>query len=422
VQYNFLTVLNWQEIDYDEIVHKCHIFTEVGDKKTYECYLKILRTFSEPFEKEELLTLFHNLAEYKISMNIPYSIMNSHINNIHEFLLANVSSSATAKDIVCLAKLIREIKNAIAKHFFLQLIDNMIEHNKARKNSLNDLMETDLIMYYEAHLIWLTELAEHIKTGIAHGFPELNPTMCEFGKWLDSGAREVITNTKQYEDIYSNHQSLHLFGHKIYNIIGKGEYAQLITYLERSELISLNIGMELSLLDNTIISNKADRDSLTQVLNRNSLDGIFKNQYELSLKTNNSFVLAMCDLDFFKRINDTYGHLAGDYVLQTFVQSMRNSCRNSDIIFRYGGEEFLLILPSLKPDDGYNIAETIRKNFEKECMFFENKNIQCTVSIGVVAIAPQEQYSRDLLSSYIAIADERLYKAKRSGRNRVERD
>jgi len=422
VQYNFSTVFNWQEMNYDEIIQKCHIFTEMGDKKTYECYLRILRTFSEPFEKEELFTLFHNLAEYKISMNIPYSIMNSHINNIHEFLLANISSSATAQDIVYLAKLVREIKNAIAKHFLLQLIDKMIEHNNARKNSLNNLMEADLILYYEAHLVWLTELAEHIKTGITHGFPELNPTMCEFGMWLDSRAKEVITNAIQYDYIYSTHQNLHLFGHKIYNIMGKGEYAQLISYLEKSELISLNIGMELSLLDNTIISDKADRDSLTQVLNRNSLGCIFKNQYELSLSTNKSFVLAMCDLDFFKRINDTYGHLAGDLVLKNFVQSIRNSCRNSDIIFRYGGEEFLLILPSLTQKDGYNIAETIRKNFEKECIFFDNENIQCTVSIGMVAITPQEQYSKNLLSHYIAIADERLYKAKRSGRNRVEID
>jgi len=101
---------------------------------------------------------------------------------------------------------------------------------------------------------------------------------------------------------------------------------------------------------------------------------------------------------------------------------MRNSCRNSDIIFCYRGEEFLLILPLLNANDGYNVLETIRKNFEKECIFFHNESIQCTVSVGIVAITPQEQHSRDLLSKYIAIADERLYKAKRSGRNRVEKD
>ena len=415
MQYNFSTILNCKEI-----TTECSFLRELKDKKIHEAYQQILQTFCLPFHKDTLLKLFQQLVRYKIELNIPYTIIDTHINDLRDFLVSKISLDAPSTEIIQLLNLFKEIKNSVAHHYLFKYIDDLIIHNQSRKSSLKNLLKNDLTIYYEAHLIWLTNLAKAIKENTASDFPELNHNICTFGKWLNSNAKLIVDNEAQYNYIYASHKNLHLFAQKIFDILGKGKYRQLITYLEKCELISLNLGVELSILDNTIISGKIDRDSLTQVLNRNALGSIFKNQYELSLGTRSSFVIAMCDLDLFKNINDTYGHLAGDAVLQSFVECIKENSRNSDIIIRFGGEEFLIILPSLSKDDGYMVLDNIRQKFEESTLYFEGKYIKSTVSIGMVCISPLDCCTQELKDKYISLADAQLYRAKRSGRNKVK--
>ncbi|MEA3554426.1 MAG: GGDEF domain-containing protein [Campylobacterota bacterium] len=147
---------------------------------------------------------------------------------------------------------------------------------------------------------------------------------------------------------------------------------------------------------------------------------MFQSQYDLSLATNSKFVIALCDLDFFKKVNDTYGHIAGDKMLQEFVKIVKLNIRSSDIIIRYGGEEFVLILPAIEIKQAFIVLEKIRKAFENFTLHLDKNEIKTTVSIGTYEVDPIELYEADLLDEYINYADKKLYKAKNDGRNRIK--
>ncbi|WP_229855200.1 sensor domain-containing diguanylate cyclase [Candidatus Sulfurimonas marisnigri] len=240
------------------------------------------------------------------------------------------------------------------------------------------------------------KLANSIKDKKSKNFPELDEEKCDFGKWLINDAKKMINHLKRDES--------HV----------------LLTYLEKCEFISLSIGTELALIDNMLINKQISKDSLTGAVSRRGLKSIFMNQYELSLATNNSFVLAMCDLDNFKKINDTFGHVAGDKVLKHFVDIVKKHIRNSDIIIRYGGEEFTIILPAIDKTNGFKVLEKIRKDFKKNVLKFNGKSIETTVSMGLIEVHPESYYKKHFLDEYIMIADQKLYYAKNSGRNKIE--
>jgi diguanylate cyclase (GGDEF)-like protein len=124
----------------------------------------------------------------------------------------------------------------------------------------------------------------------------------------------------------------------------------------------------------------------------------------------------MIDMDFFKKVNDTYGHEAGDLTLQTLSQIIQNSIRKSDIAIRYGGEEFLIILQNIKSiKDAINVAEKIRQKVEETTIKLSNATIKKTVSIGVSVFPIHCHQGWECIKN----ADLALYKAKNEGRNRV---
>jgi diguanylate cyclase (GGDEF)-like protein len=130
--------------------------------------------------------------------------------------------------------------------------------------------------------------------------------------------------------------------------------------------------------------------------------------------------LLLLDIDLFKKINDTYGHDVGDIVLREVVSIIRNSVRNKDIVVRWGGEEFLIVVDSVLPEKAREIAERIRKNVENTPIVINEKlKINITVSIGVACTEREGTYFFDELFN---IADKRLYRAKSAGRNTVIAD
>lgn len=128
----------------------------------------------------------------------------------------------------------------------------------------------------------------------------------------------------------------------------------------------------------------------------------------------------MLDIDFFKKYNDTYGHLQGDICLKEVATTLAKSVHcSSDVVARYGGEEFAIILPDINERDAYKIAEKIRRNIEQLQIAHRNSDISnfVTISIGVASLKPDLETEAEEL---INVADQMLYKAKASGRNRVE--
>jgi len=381
-------------------------------------YRKIVDMITTPFSDKELIVLFEDLAQYKMSISIPYIIMMNEIYGLKTVLIANLKGSAST--IIVLLEIFEKINNKIAKIYLHDYIGRLLSINNIRINSLSDLVEKNIISHYESHLVWLTNLAKLILEEQKIDFVQLNHKICEFGLWLANDAKNIIQNNSKYKTIDNLHESLHLFAQKIFNQIGKDEEHILITYLEKCELISLSIGTELALIDNILMNKRVLKDTLTGSLNREALKSVFESQYELSLATNSSFVLAMCDLDFFKAVNDTYGHVAGDKLLKSFVDVVKRNIRNSDLIVRYGGEEFIIMLPAINKQKGKEILNKVREDFANNYIEFNGKKIQATVSMGMMELKPENEYKKNFIDEYIVIIDQKLYMAKDCGRNRIE--
>jgi diguanylate cyclase len=393
---------------------------EDGKPYAHIYYEKILQTIASPFEEEELLLAFEDLANYKISRSIPYVIVTNEIYGLKGLLISKMSEHSAHSNVLELLKITDKINNRVAHTYLTEYINKLISSNNVRISSISDLVEKNIIKHYESHLVWLSKLANLIKHSQKEGFVELDDTMCDFGLWLHGEGKKVIHNNSKYKSIENLHKNLHLFAKKIYDYIGQEEQHVLINYLEKCELISLNIGTELALIDNILMNKRITKDALTGALNRNALRNVFESQYELSLATHSPFVFAICDLDFFKDINDTYGHVAGDKVLESFVKIVKQNIRNSDIIVRYGGEEFIILLPAIGKNKGVTVLEKVRQSFEESSLKFEEKVIKATVSIGMMEIIPEHYYKKNFLDDFLLMVDRELYMAKASGRNRIE--
>lgn len=159
----------------------------------------------------------------------------------------------------------------------------------------------------------------------------------------------------------------------------------------------------------------AVHDSLTRVYNKRYFLGVLGQYLLTARKKLDALTLMMLDLDHFKVINDTHGHQVGDAVLRHVSTLIRQESRNNDVIGRYGGEEFIILLTDVDAESAVRIAERIRKTIHQNTLNINNLHVKLTASIGV-ATAVEADGSADRL---IALADERLYIAKRRGRNRV---
>lgn len=163
-------------------------------------------------------------------------------------------------------------------------------------------------------------------------------------------------------------------------------------------------------LENKIIYEKSIRDNLTNLYNRNYIEEILENSMRRYISEGEIFTLLMFDIDYFKAINDTYGHLQGDYVLSTVSDVIMKSVRETDYVGRYGGEEFIVILNNTKRKKAREVAERIRRNISD---FPWENGIKVTISGGLY------ENHTNIKEQCIKNADDMLYKAKENGRNQI---
>jgi diguanylate cyclase (GGDEF)-like protein len=169
--------------------------------------------------------------------------------------------------------------------------------------------------------------------------------------------------------------------------------------------------------DNVMLINRleeeAHTDELTGLFNRRHFIGLAADAMESCREEGKPCCVIMFDLDFFKRVNDNYGHTAGDEILRMTAQVIHKAVRSSDILARYGGEEFVVFM-STDADIAGKLAERIRENVAAMICHFEGEEIRVTCSLGVAEV--DEDYC---LETLIDFADAALYTAKQRGRNRV---
>ena len=199
----------------------------------------------------------------------------------------------------------------------------------------------------------------------------------------------VVTLTTRHED--------HIFGQED---------------LELTVLLSAHVSL---MLENNRLYEISVLDGLTNLYNRRYMEQRLDKELSYARRFHHPLSIFMVDIDWFKKLNDTYGHPAGDFVLRTVSDMFTKALREYDIVARYGGEEFAVILPSTPRSKAASIAERLRASVAEQDVSHQGQLIPVSVSVGVATYPEDGQSSEDLISR----ADKALYRAKRSGRNRV---
>lgn len=169
-------------------------------------------------------------------------------------------------------------------------------------------------------------------------------------------------------------------------------------------------------LENTGLYEKMEKmatmDGLTMVYNRMYFKTALEDEFEKA-KNNYPISVAICDADDFKKINDKYGHIFGDYVLKSIADRLKARIRTNDIIARYGGEEFVILLPKCSAQIAYKVVDRLRESISNDPIKDKNHSAKVTVSFGVATYPANGLYATDVLRA----ADNALYQAKRAGKN-----
>jgi diguanylate cyclase (GGDEF)-like protein len=201
-----------------------------------------------------------------------------------------------------------------------------------------------------------------------------------------------------------------IIGHRWWDIFGILMHigSSMLSWMIILTLAYFRINYEKLLQE---VNRKALTDPLTKIYNRRYFDQYLNEA--VSLSDNPSLTLNLLDIDFFKRVNDTYGHVCGDLALQHVTMIIKNNVRESDVLARLGGEEFAVIFSETSLEEGKKICERIREAIEKTEFIYKNQPIYLTISIGM------SQHHGETVYEFIDKADKALFEAKERGRNQV---
>lgn len=401
----------------------CQIFFSNDEEAHLFCYEQLeLLTVFKSLDIEMIRQAARKKAAFDIQANIPYVIAIEILTSFKKSLLEKLLKHPSSQMADIFYTMINAAENCIAQTYLNFELDKLVTFNKIRMESINRLSNNTTLHLYEAHLLWLDQLISALRTTDSGKMPELHPQKCIVGKWLTSSAHEVITDKTVLEEFIALHKNLHFIGKKIQlNFLHKPiDFHILMLLLKKVETLSLSIGVELSIISNVRFQASASKDPLTGTLNRQLLFHIFSTQFEVSRAVEKKFSLIMTDLDDFKFINDTYGHVEGDKVLKSFASMLIHILRDSDFVIRFGGEEFLLILPTTEIDDAIRLAETL-KDSTRLLHTQHDLEKQVTASFGVLEISPDAGAEIDeaLMAKYIDKVDQALYFAKKNGKDQV---
>ncbi|MDK1032003.1 MAG: diguanylate cyclase, partial [Planctomycetia bacterium] len=231
--------------------------------------------------------------------------------------------------------------------------------------------------------------------------------------------KKPVTVEHVHYDRDGNALDVEVHGYPIFdsegNVVQMIEYCLDITQRKRAEQAVADKSRQLEKA-NRLLAKQAKYDELTHILNRRGFYEVLSAEAERVHRYASPLAIVMCDIDHFKRINDLYGHDFGDVVLREVASILDSESRNVDTTARYGGDEFMIVLPSTSCDKAYQVAERIRARLAEATITDGKHEVQITASFGVAGIEAGEDAAAAELPR---LADEALYAAKRAGRNRT---
>ena len=279
---------------------------------------------------------------------------------------------------------------AQAEHYLEEIIQNQetIKQSLNEAKSIMKQMVSSLISNIEE----LSDSTGEYHDKLGYYSEKINQT--DDIKILNQFLVEVMQETKQMQESASNYRNDFLTARAEVSL-AQNKINQLETELSK-------------------MCEKVHEDHLTGVLNRRGLDNAFEREASRAARHQAPLCYALLDIDNFKQLNDTHGHKVGDDVLVYLVESVKDTTRPEDVVSRYGGEEFVILLPNTKLEEAVDILSRIRRNLTKKFFLHENKRLLITFSAGVAQHQPGEPQENTFKR-----ADEALYRAKKGGKNQI---
>ena len=238
--------------------------------------------------------------------------------------------------------------------------------------------------------------------------------LCEFGHWYYDTAHPELDNYTRFQTVEDLHRSMH---DATRILVQHSKQKKRVSIEEYNSFIdqAISFKAEVRKLQHEIIDTVCVIDHLTGVWNRQSMSFKLNEEYERVLRNDSQCTICMMDLDHFKRVNDNYGHIVGDQVLQSVIERCVSQLRSYDSVFRYGGEEFLISLPETDSDDAHKMIERLRHSIEMEPVTTnEGQSISLTASFGISQFTSVKEVEKA-----ISEADSALLYAKTNGRNQI---
>lgn len=363
----------------------------------------------------------HAIVEQMADSDTPFMLFAHQFGVLRNVLMKQTLDHGSISDARLAMTLFEEMEEGFAGIYLRVFLNRLGTRNHLRLSHIRALSDKNLLAYFESHLEWMARLVEAVRIRSHADMPELDPTRCRFGRWLAGEGTRLIRDHSHVRQVCQLHDAMH---HVVTEVTAILEHPRasgpIYALLKKAETYSLELGNEISMLNNIVIMSVYNKDPLTGFLTRRFLDRVLVNQMEIAKATEAAFSIVMFDLDHFKEVNDTYGHPTGDRALEHVAGIVRDTLRQSDLVFRFGGEEFLLVAPSTNLQQAQVLADKLRQSIAARPLAGE-RALTLTASFGVLEISPDSYENVDtrMVHQVIEACDANLYAAKRLGRNRV---
>lgn len=371
----------------------------------------------EPQEPETIYAHQCRIGEVHARIQVPIALVarGARIlkHAIHSHL---VESSLERGELVKAANFVAETVDmaldAMTDYFVIDMEKQTRTDEAYRMFALGQNMLAERERQRAAILEWAQQiLLKLLADGSAAELPDIKHS--EFGMWLQHKAAIIFESAPELEQIRRRIEDVEtsLFPKLLESRRNPGSSTVLMKEIEAG---IAEIKFMLGGLFDRFIEVESGRDALTRLLNRRFLPAVLTREMALARRSGVPFAVLLLDLDRFKNVNDTYGHAAGDLVLQQAADLVTGSVRAGDFVFRYGGEEMLIVLVEVSKEQALQVAETIRRKFASEPLRVgDGQTTLVTASVGIATYNGHPDYETILKD-----ADGALYEAKEAGRNR----
>lgn len=366
-------------------------------------------------------TRCHTIVEQVASSDTPFMLFAHQFGVLRNYLIKQAIGQCNIDEARLAMTMFEDMEEGFASIYLRVFLNRLGTRNHLRLSHIRALTDKNLFSYFESHLEWMARLVEAVSMRSQDDMPELDPTRCQFGRWLAGDGTRLIRDQSHVRQVSELHEAMHHVVAEVGSIMEHQRASgPIYALLKKAETYSLELGNEISMLNNIVIMSVYNKDPLTGFLTRRFLDRVLVNQMEIAKATEAAFSIVMFDLDHFKEVNDTYGHRTGDLALEHIAGIVRDTLRQSDLVFRFGGEEFLLVAPSTTLHQAQALAEKLRQSIAAKPLEHQPP-LPLSASFGVFEISPDSYENVDtrMVHQVIDACDANLYAAKRLGRNRV---